>query len=823
MRLRTKTLLVIGATMVGLVGVLYATSSTILLRSIRQAEEQNTRQSVKGVLKVFEEIGEDFSSNFIGWSTWDDTYKFISTKSDRYIEDNLAPESLANAKLNLLVYVNTKGEIVFGTGFNLITKKRTAVPKAILEHISPSDLLLQHPDPKSRLTGILQLPSGPMLITSQPIQPTKGTSDLRGTAIFGRYLDASTIKRLSRFTRSPISVYGVNDPQLPSDFQPVKKALLESKPDEPAPILVNTLDEDRIAGYSWLNDIYGKPALLLRVDVYRGIYKQTQSNIRYLIASVLFVGLVFGGMTLMLLERLVLSRLGSLSVGVKSIGTLRDLSMRVAGDGKSDELSGLADTINGMLEALENREREQIEERARHRAIVEQASEGIVLIDAQTNRILEANPAFERLLGYSSAEIVELTLYDLVPHDKESFQRNIERILAQKNHSFGERRYRRQDGTLVDVEVTGNVISYGGRKVLCCLVRDITSRKAAEEALRQAEEKYRTIFEHATEGIFQSTPEGRFISANPALARLYGYDSPEELIASITNIGQQLYVDSNRRDEFIAAIEKDDAVTRFESQMYRKNGGAIWTSENARAVRDENGNLLYYEGTVEDITRRKVAQEALRYQQEQSELLLLNILPEPIAHRLKMQESIIADSFSDVTVLFADIVGFTQLSASIPPTELVKLLNKIFSAFDQLAERHGLEKIKTIGDAYMVVGGLPMPRSDHAEAIAQMALDMLKEICRFETGNGTPFNIRIGISTGPVVAGVIGIKKFIYDLWGDTVNTASRMESQGIPGTIQVTEATYELLRDKFILHKRGIIPVKGKGDMTTYLLLGRR
>lgn len=209
--------------------------------------------------------------------------------------------------------------------------------------------------------------------------------------------------------------------------------------------------------------------------------------------------------------------------------------------------------------------------------------------------------------------------------------------------------------------------------------------------------------------------------------------------------------------------------------------------------------------------------------QKQTDTLLLKILPSPIADRLKLGQETIADSFAEVTVLFADIVNFTQLSATIPPQELVALLNEIFSEFDRLAEKHGLEKIKTIGDAYMVVGGLPFPREDHAVAVAEMALDMLKEIANFRSHHHQPFTMRIGFHTGPVVAGVIGTKKFIYDLWGDTVNVASRMESHGLPGHIQVTETTYQVLRHQYLFKKRGQVEIKGRGQMATYLLTDRK
>jgi len=213
----------------------------------------------------------------------------------------------------------------------------------------------------------------------------------------------------------------------------------------------------------------------------------------------------------------------------------------------------------------------------------------------------------------------------------------------------------------------------------------------------------------------------------------------------------------------------------------------------------------------------------LRIEREKSERLLLNILPSAIAERLKEDQGIIAESFTEATILFADVVGFTQMSALIKPVELVYLLNEIFSSFDELTTRHGLEKIKTIGDAYMVAAGLPERRSDHAEAMAEMALDMQDALQQFNRARGASLDIRTGINTGPVVAGIIGTSKFIYDLWGDAVNTASRMESHSTPGRIQVTSATYERLRDAYLFEARGTVNVKGKGDMPTYFLLGRK
>lgn len=215
------------------------------------------------------------------------------------------------------------------------------------------------------------------------------------------------------------------------------------------------------------------------------------------------------------------------------------------------------------------------------------------------------------------------------------------------------------------------------------------------------------------------------------------------------------------------------------------------------------------------------AEAMLDLERLKSERLLLNILPVSIAQRLKEGESVIADHFDSATVLFSDIVGFTALSEKVTPTELVGRLNRIFCAFDDLAEKHGLEKIKTIGDAYMVAGGFPEKRDGHARDVSEMALDMLTAVEECNAEYDEPMSIRIGIHTGPAVAGVIGIKKFVYDVWGDTVNTASRMETSGQPGRIHLSEQAAEMLSDDFDIEERGTIEVKGKGPMKTYWLVG--
>lgn len=354
------------------------------------------------------------------------------------------------------------------------------------------------------------------------------------------------------------------------------------------------------------------------------------------------------------------------------------------------------------------------------------------------------------------------------------------------------------------------------------LRQEVEERTQVEQALLAAEMNYRSIFENSTVGIFKASAQGTYLSVNPSMAELYGYDSTTEMITTVQDINRQIYVQPKRRDELMVYLNRYHRITDAESEVFCKNGSTLWVSEDIWKVWDREGRFLYYEGIVHDISERRQIETELRQQRQQADRLLVNILPYRIAQRLKSGSRIVPESLERVSVLFADLVDFTAASTEMNPDQLVTLLNEVFSMFDQLAEFHGLEKIKTIGDAYMVAGGVPMPQEHHDQAIAQFALDIRDAIQQFCRSDGKPFQIRVGIHTGPVVAGVIGRRKFAYDLWGDTVNLASRMESTGEPQKIQVTPEFYDLLKDQFRFEARGRIAVKGRGQMATYWLVDR-
>lgn len=361
------------------------------------------------------------------------------------------------------------------------------------------------------------------------------------------------------------------------------------------------------------------------------------------------------------------------------------------------------------------------------------------------------------------------------------------------------------------------------QKTIKRLQNEAAERQLAEVLLRESQERFSAIADNVPGVVYRAVlhPDGAvsmpYIS--PRTQEIFGI-SVDEFIEHFEWVFDMAHPED--RTELNEIVRQSaESLTYFEheyrvSSLFEK---VKWVRIISQPQRNQEGDTVW-DGVIIDISHQKEIEESLRAEQEKSENLLLNILPQAIVHQLKTGTSTIASRSENVTILFADIVDFTTLSTRVSPSELVSMLNQIFSSFDLLADQLGLEKIKTIGDAYMVVGGLPTAREDHAEAIAEMAITMQRVITNFKRDDGEPFRLRIGINTGAVVAGVIGIRKFIYDLWGDAVNLASRMEAHGLAGGIQVTETTYALLKDKYSFWHRGKIFVKGRGEMDTYMLL---
>jgi len=289
-------------------------------------------------------------------------------------------------------------------------------------------------------------------------------------------------------------------------------------------------------------------------------------------------------------------------------------------------------------------------------------------------------------------------------------------------------------------------------------------------------------------------------------------------------LGALVFLDVRRAVRWFAAFVVIFVITGLAGEMLFPDADLpSWFTSTMLALNIIGAGSVAFALLASFAQQRNAALTALRAEQEKSETLLLNILPSAIAERLKATTQMIADHFDATTILFADVVDFTPLSERLPPAEVVGMLDQLFSRFDELVERHELEKVKTVGDCYMAAAGVPNPRPDHARMAALLALDMRDAVATSAVAAWPGLEVRIGINSGPVVGGVIGRKRFLYDLWGDAVNTASRMESHGTPGEIQMTRATHELLKGEFVCTLRGTIPIKGKGQMETWYLVGPR
>lgn len=482
MKLRTKMLLIIGLTFLGLIIILFAISRFIITSSFTRWEEQNTRVDIQRVLYSFSDNLYDLSYINADWSNWDDTYRFIEDVNSEYIETNLGDKTLIGLRLNYIIYLNTSGRVVFSKGVDINNNKGPlAVPDSLLEHFNTKDPLLNHPGPESVVNGVIILPEGPMLISSLPIVTSDGKGPVRGALIMGRYLTDQYVEQLSEETQLSIKLQPFNAPEVPPEIAAAMEHSGEISE------YVMPLDKDTIAGYAMVNDIYGNPALLLRIDVPRNVYKQGNTSLAYFIFSLVLVGIIFLHVILQLLRKLVLSRVETLSDSVFEIGTTGDLSARVQVAG-NDELSGLAKAINGMLANLEQTQQKLQEDELRFRTLAENVQDVIYRYRCQPYRGFEyISPSVASITGYTPDEFYNDSkiIYKIVhPDDYQGLESFINVVPAKSDPHI--LRWIHKDGTIFWAEHR-NVVFFdkdNNPLVIEGVARDITVRKQAEEQLK---------------------------------------------------------------------------------------------------------------------------------------------------------------------------------------------------------------------------------------------------------------------------------------------------------------------------------------------------
>jgi PAS domain S-box-containing protein len=464
--------------------------------------------------------------------------------------------------------------------------------------------------------------------------------------------------------------------------------------------------------------------------------------------------------------------------------------------------------------------------------LLNSTGEGLYGVDLDGNCTF-ANPACVRILGFDSdEELLGKNMHELVHHTLPNGDPYpMENCLIYKAFREGEGVYVddevmwRRDCSSFYAEYWSYPMERDGELIGSVLTFvDITERRLAERRLRESEEQTRLLLNSTGEGLYGIDLQGNCTFANPACVRLLGYDSDQDLLGR--NMHELIHHTLPNGDPYpmenckiYRAFREGEGVHADDEVMWRRDGSSFYAEYWSYPI-ERAGKLAGSVLTFVDITERRRLESQVRAEHARAERLLLNILPVSIAQQLKDQPGLtIAERFEEVTALFADVVGFTPLASRLEPSRAVDLLNEVFTAFDRLADFHGVEKIKTIGDGYMVVAGAPSPMEDHSGAMARLALDMRDWVNNRVTDDGIKVRVRFGMNSGSAVGAVVGTSKFTYDLWGDAINVASRMESSGEPGRIQVAEGAWERLREHFVLEPRGEIEIKGKGPIKAWFL----
>ncbi|MEG4207336.1 response regulator [Microcoleus sp. Pol7_A1] len=511
MQLRKKTLLIIGAALISLILVLYATASSILLHDFHNLEAQYVRQDVARALDALDDDLSNLNTSAQDYADWDDTYSFVETRNEDFVKSNFVDSTFVYLRLNLLVLLDSNGQTIFSKGFDLKSKTQIPIPESLKQHLTDAVLDSSTGSGGPAKTGVLTLPEATLLISSKQIFNSNAQGPPRGTLILGRYLDSSEIGLLSELTHLSV------DFRLPSlDFKVGAtnysghgaKAMARSRQElenlklkishlKSVEILVEPLSDSLVAGYALIRDIHGNLALLLRVEAERIIYRQGQATLELFTLSILAVGLIFSAIALLLLEKLVLARLASLSTSVSNIAANGDPDLRVEMAG-ADELASLADTINRMLEALTNSQVERLEIEGRYRLMAENSTDMITRHDPK-GVFVYVSPASRALLGYEPSELIGRVPNDYFhPDDLEIIAKAHWKVLALPVTYTVSYRIRRQDGKYIWFETTGRTISdpqTGEVQEIIGISRDITVRKQTEQELRESEAAIKALYQ----------------------------------------------------------------------------------------------------------------------------------------------------------------------------------------------------------------------------------------------------------------------------------------------------------------------------------------
>ncbi|MGB8646934.1 MAG: PAS domain S-box protein [Anaerolineae bacterium] len=603
MKIRNQALLIGGVTLVSVLVVLFIIALVILGDGAVREEDRTVKQDLARTVGLLRYQLGDLDRTVSDWSSWDDTYAFVDDGNPQFVASNVTNATFTNLRLNVLLFVKPSGQVVLAQAFDLQNSNLVPAPPDLLAQIDGTSPLVHFTATTDKTMGVVMLADGPMLVASRPILNSHEQGPLRGAVIFGRYLDKGRVADLQQLIQLPVHVYRYDDATLPA---PVSSF---STSTDAAPVFWQHIDEDTFRGYTLVRDIYNRPALVFSLDEVRTDYRQARSALAYLLIALLIVGLALGGAGWFIISRLILARVDDLGKQMRRVGSEEGLAARVSLHGR-DELTGLADSINEMLAVRERIHRQQLEGELRYRAVVEQASDGILLVDAQTKQILETNAAYQKLVGYTDQELKRMTLYQVIAQEPESVDRAIAATLSGQQGSFGEHLQQRRSGLPVSVEASLTQLAYGGDRVLCMVVRDITERRWVREALQRNEEYYHSLLDNSLDPIGILNADGIIYYISPAVERVVG-GRVEELIG--TSVFDYLHPDdlAQARQLFEEGIKVPGQTAQIELRVLDADGSWRIVEAVAKNLID-NPAVVGVVFNFRDMTGRRQIEEALR-------------------------------------------------------------------------------------------------------------------------------------------------------------------------------------------------------------------
>ncbi|MEE8318612.1 MAG: CHASE4 domain-containing protein [Dehalococcoidales bacterium] len=496
MTLRKKALLIIGLSLLGMLVLVYVTSRFILLSNLEETEARYAGQNVERALASLSQILLELETTTADWASGDDTYAFIETRDDEYIRSNLLDGTFITLGLNLMMFVDSSGQIVFSKAFDLQNEVEVALPERVESYLIEGGLL-SDADTRSSTSGVVLYDEGPMLVVALPILTSEDEGPSRGTLIFGRYIDADEINRLSQITLLPVNIYRIDEVRNEPGFQAVINSLRQGEP-----VVVRPLDSQNVAGYTLINDIRGNPVLILRVDGPRDLYQAGQFSVAYYILTILGAGLLLAGIVMLIIQKQVFSRFTALVKGVNRIAETGDTSSRISMSG-GDELYVIAGTINGMLSALEGAEGELRSREEHYRLLANNASDIIFTLDMNL-RFNYVSPSVTRLTGYDDEELIGREMVSiLTPASRDIVTRVLDEEMAieksarrDTSQSWTEEfEVVRKDGSALWMESILDFLRDSANQAIGILgaARDLTERKHAEETTTRLYEQEKDL------------------------------------------------------------------------------------------------------------------------------------------------------------------------------------------------------------------------------------------------------------------------------------------------------------------------------------------